>query len=233
MTFAACCRGAGAPDRDHRGGPGGPGWGDWVCVLAVNGQRMLVSCGILRVFAGVASSVLMRDESLTAGRFDAVILGLVGADVWRELGTERTKEAACLAAVLSYAMAGVSGRRFRRLGVSSLAAATGQVTVWTSVLLPIVPVIDQSPDPHHAGLGYLRRHGGSRCGFDNRGLPGVFPPAGKRRGDQWDAGHSPDPAERGVDGCFGSGEGVAAEQWIGMALADWVKPRPMTGSGVV
>jgi drug/metabolite transporter (DMT)-like permease len=50
---------------------------------------------------------------------------------------------ACLAAALSYAFAGIYGRRFRRLGVAPLAAAAGQVCASTLLLLPVMLLIDQ------------------------------------------------------------------------------------------
>jgi drug/metabolite transporter (DMT)-like permease len=49
---------------------------------------------------------------------------------------------ACLAAALSYAFAGVFGRRFKRMGVPPLATATGQVTASSLVMLPLVLAVD-------------------------------------------------------------------------------------------
>jgi len=50
---------------------------------------------------------------------------------------------ACLGAALAYAFAGVFGRRFRALGITPLATATGQVTASSLMLLPIMLFIDQ------------------------------------------------------------------------------------------
>jgi drug/metabolite transporter (DMT)-like permease len=49
-------------------------------------------------------------------------------------------ELACLGATLSYAFAGVFGRRFARLGVTPMITATGQVTASALMLLPLAAV---------------------------------------------------------------------------------------------
>jgi drug/metabolite transporter (DMT)-like permease len=49
---------------------------------------------------------------------------------------------ACLGAALSYAFAGVFGRRFNRMGVPPLATATGQVSASSLVMLPLVLAVD-------------------------------------------------------------------------------------------
>jgi drug/metabolite transporter (DMT)-like permease len=60
-------------------------------------------------------------------------------------GLERSVAAplACLAAALAYAFAGIFGRRFKRMGVPPLPAATGQVCASTVLLLPLVLMVDQ------------------------------------------------------------------------------------------
>ena len=50
---------------------------------------------------------------------------------------------AVLAAAVSYAFAGVFGRRFRKLGIAPMAAATGQVTASTIMLLPLALLVDR------------------------------------------------------------------------------------------
>lgn len=52
-------------------------------------------------------------------------------------------ELACLGAALSYAFAGVYGRRFRRMGIAPAEAAAGQVTASAVLILPIMLVVDQ------------------------------------------------------------------------------------------
>lgn len=50
---------------------------------------------------------------------------------------------ACLIAALSYGLAGVWGRRFRRMGVAPLATAFGQVAASTLVMTPLWLVLDR------------------------------------------------------------------------------------------
>ena len=46
-------------------------------------------------------------------------------------------------AALSYAFAGIFGRRFRALGVAPMATAAGQVTASTVLLLPVTLIVDR------------------------------------------------------------------------------------------
>src|SRR5205807_2368634 len=57
------------------------------------------------------------------------------SDTWGEL--------ACLGAAVSYAFAGVYGRRFRTLGVAPMTAAAGQLTASAMLILPVMLVIDR------------------------------------------------------------------------------------------
>ena len=52
-------------------------------------------------------------------------------------------QAACLAAALSYALAGIYGRRFRRMGIAPTEAAAGQLTASTVLILPIMLIVDR------------------------------------------------------------------------------------------
>jgi drug/metabolite transporter (DMT)-like permease len=50
---------------------------------------------------------------------------------------------ACVTASLSYALAAVWARRFRRIGVSPLSVTTGQLTAGALVMLPVAMFVDQ------------------------------------------------------------------------------------------
>ena len=50
---------------------------------------------------------------------------------------------ACLGAALSYAFAGIYGRRFRAMGIAPLDAAAGQVTASSVLILPIMLIVEQ------------------------------------------------------------------------------------------
>jgi len=52
-------------------------------------------------------------------------------------------QVACLGAAFSYALAGIFGRRFKRLGVPALTTATGQLTASTVVLVPLALAVDR------------------------------------------------------------------------------------------
>ena len=58
------------------------------------------------------------------------------------LGQELLAQSSILIAAVSYGAAGVYGRRFGRLGIPPLVAATGQLTASALVLLPIALIVD-------------------------------------------------------------------------------------------
>jgi drug/metabolite transporter (DMT)-like permease len=122
------------------------------------------------LFTVMAAHFLTPDEPLTPGKAVGVAAGLVGvvvmlgADLLAGLGTGLLAQAACLAAAMSYAMAGVFGRRFGRMRVPPLATAAGQVTASTLVMLPLALLADRpwalpAPGPETwgalVGLGLL------------------------------------------------------------------------------
>jgi drug/metabolite transporter (DMT)-like permease len=124
-------------------------------VLIVWGQHRIASglAAILNattpLFGVLVAHALTRDERLTVLKAGGVALGFAGAAVMigpSALGgfsDDIPAQLACLAAALSYAFAGIYGRRFRRLGVAPLAAAAGQVCASTLLLLPVMLLIDQ------------------------------------------------------------------------------------------
>lgn len=100
------------------------------------------------LFTVAAAHLLTSDERMTGNRLAGVLTGLagvavmVGPAVLAGLGTDLLAQVAVLGAALSYAFAGLFGRRFRRMGVPPLATAAGQVTASASVLLPVALVVD-------------------------------------------------------------------------------------------
>jgi drug/metabolite transporter (DMT)-like permease len=105
---------------------------------------------------------LVRDERLTAARTAGVLLGLlgvavmVGPDALEGLGLHVAAELAALGATVSYACAGLFGRRFR--GKPPLIVAAGQVSGSTVTLLPLALLVDQPwrlPPPGPATVGAL------------------------------------------------------------------------------
>mgnify|MGYP003706151467 CR=1 FL=1 len=101
------------------------------------------------LFAVVIAHMLTTDEKLTPLRFIGVVLGIVGVagmiggEAVASLGTDVIAQVAILGAAISYSFAGIFGRRFRAMGISPIATATGQVTASSLMLLPIMLMVDQ------------------------------------------------------------------------------------------
>ena len=101
------------------------------------------------LFTVLVAHALTADETLTPGRIAGVVLGLIGVAVMvgeaaiTSLGVDVLAQLACLMAALSYAFAGIYGRRFKAMGVTPIATATGQVTASSALLLPIMLLVDQ------------------------------------------------------------------------------------------
>jgi drug/metabolite transporter (DMT)-like permease len=92
------------------------------------------------LFTVLVAHVATKDERITPAKAAGLGLGFAGVVVMMagaELGGAGLAKLACLAAALSYACAGVWGRRFRRLGVPPMTAAFGQGSAATAMLLPL------------------------------------------------------------------------------------------------
>jgi drug/metabolite transporter (DMT)-like permease len=116
------------------------------------------------LFTVIVAHVVTSDEKMTPGRVIGVVVGfigvavMIGGDMLQSLGVNITAQIACLAAALSYALAGVFGRWFRTNGISPMATATGQVTASSIVLLPAMLIVDQPwalSSPSLAAVGAL------------------------------------------------------------------------------
>jgi len=106
------------------------------------------------LFTVLVAHALTSDEKVTAGKLLGAALGFSGVTVMiggaglRELGqgglgVGLLAPLACLAGALSYALAGLYGRRFRGLGVAPMATATGQLCASALVMLPVMLVVDR------------------------------------------------------------------------------------------
>ncbi len=101
------------------------------------------------LFTVVFAHFLTADERLTSARLGGVLIGLAGVAVMMGgaaldgLGSDLAAQGACLAGAASYALAGIYGRRFRRLGVPPMATAAGQVTASSLMLVPLALVVDR------------------------------------------------------------------------------------------
>ena len=101
------------------------------------------------LFTVMVAHVLTADEKMTGAKITALLSGLtgvallVGPDALARTVSGLWGELACLGAALSYAFAGVYGRRFKAMGVAPLEAAAGQVTASSVLILPIMLAVDR------------------------------------------------------------------------------------------
>lgn len=121
--------------------------------LIVTGQIWVTGgmAGVLNattpVFGVVAAHFLTSDEKLTPNRLAGVALGFLGVIVLMGPSVLEDREgqllggALLLTAAISYASAGLWGRRLRHL--SPVSAATGQATCSMIILVPAALILDQ------------------------------------------------------------------------------------------
>jgi drug/metabolite transporter (DMT)-like permease len=101
------------------------------------------------LFTVLVAHAFTKDEKLTGGRLSGILVGfagvavIIGPDSLDSLGTNTLAQFAVLGAALSYALAGVYGRRFKAMGSAPLVTATGQVTASAILLGPIMLLVDQ------------------------------------------------------------------------------------------
>lgn len=122
-------------------------------VLIVWGQTQIASglASILNattpLFAVVVAGVLLPDERVSSLKIIGVVIGFIGVAVMIGVpaiveGGNTFAQIAITAAALSYAFAGVFGRRFRVMGISPIITAAGQVTASALVMAPIALFVD-------------------------------------------------------------------------------------------
>lgn len=130
-------------------------------VLIVWGQTQVASglASILNaatpIFAVVVAGFLLPDERPTPLKLIGVVIGFLGVVLMIGLPTisnalnntlgstgSLIAQLAIIAATLSYAFAGVYGRRFKPMQLNPIIIAAGQVTASTLVLMPITLAVD-------------------------------------------------------------------------------------------
>lgn len=98
------------------------------------------------LFTVVVAHFATSDERVGHAKVAGLALGFCGVLVMMAGGSGAGAwfgPMLCLLAALSYGMAGVWGRRFRRMGVAPLATAFGQVTASSVLLAPVWMVVDR------------------------------------------------------------------------------------------
>lgn len=138
--------------------------------LIVWGQT-LVASGVASIlnattplFTVIVAHYWTSDEKMTVGRLFGIGVGfvgvvvMIGGDLLQRGLLDSLAPMAILGAALSYAFAGVYGRRFKSTGISPIATATGQVTASSVILIPVMLLVDRPwtvPLPSMATLGAL------------------------------------------------------------------------------
>lgn len=138
--------------------------------LIVWGQQHIASgvASILNastpLFVVIFAHFLTSDERMTGGKLAGVLVGflgvavMIGLDALHGLGKNVVAQLMCLAGAVSYACAGIFGRRFRAMDITPMTAATGQLIASSILLLPLAMVIDQPwslPLPSLSAIGAL------------------------------------------------------------------------------
>lgn len=101
------------------------------------------------LFTVLVAHAFTVDERLTRSRIAGLLIGfagvvaMIGPGALEALGNDVLAQLAVLAAAVSYAFAGVFGRRFKRLGVPPLATAAGQVCASSLLLVPLALLVDR------------------------------------------------------------------------------------------
>jgi drug/metabolite transporter (DMT)-like permease len=96
----------------------------------------------------VVAHALTADEKMNARKLAGVLIGVAGVAVMigplalAGLGGDVAAQLAVIGATLSYAFAGLYGRRFARMGVAPMVVAGGQVGATTIMLLPVAQLVD-------------------------------------------------------------------------------------------
>ena len=101
------------------------------------------------IWGVVVAHFLTRDERMSPRKVAGVLLGfggvatMIGPSLLSSIGTGALAELACVVAALSYALAAVWARRFKRLGISAFSVTTGQLTAGALMMLPVSMIVDR------------------------------------------------------------------------------------------
>ena len=113
------------------------------------------------VFTVVVAHFFTVEEKLDPRRLAGALVGLagvatmIGPAILGGFADHLVAELAALLAALSYAAASVFARRFRRLGLTPIDVATGQVSASSLALLPLAALVDapwRLPPPNGAAI---------------------------------------------------------------------------------
>lgn len=101
------------------------------------------------IWGVVVAHFLTHDERMSPRKVAGVLLGfggvavMIGPSLLSNIGTSGLAELACVTASLSYALAAVWARRFRKQGISPLSVTTGQLTAGALLMFPVSMIVDR------------------------------------------------------------------------------------------
>jgi len=101
------------------------------------------------IWGVLVAHLFTDDERINPRKLAGVVLGfggvavMIGPALLANVGSDALAQLACVAASLSYALAAVWARRFRRIGVSPMAVTTGQLSAGAVMMLPLAMLVDQ------------------------------------------------------------------------------------------
>ena len=101
------------------------------------------------IWGVVVAHIFTHDERMTPRKIAGVLLGfggvatMIGPALLSNIGSNALAQLACVTASLSYALAAVWSRRFRRMGLKPMAVTTGQLTAGAAMMFPLAIFIDQ------------------------------------------------------------------------------------------
>ncbi|WP_198946593.1 DMT family transporter [Kiloniella majae] len=100
------------------------------------------------LFGVIVATLFLPDEKATVLKVIGVIIGFIGVVLMFGLPDDNQNflaQLAILGATLTYAFAGVFGRRFKTMAIPPIVTAAGQVTGATLLLIPITYIIEGVP----------------------------------------------------------------------------------------
>jgi drug/metabolite transporter (DMT)-like permease len=101
------------------------------------------------IWGVLVAHLFTEDEKLTPRKIVGVSLGfagvatMIGPTLLADVGTDALAQLACITASLSYAVAAVWARRFRRMGLKPMSVTTGQLSAGALMMLPLALFVDQ------------------------------------------------------------------------------------------
>ena len=120
----------------------------WAQGHVASGQAAILNA-TTPIFAAIMAHLMTKNEKISLRQIVGILAGIAGVAVMmgeavrQQAGSVLAAQCALLGASLSYGYVAAYGRRFRGLGVSPLVTTTGQVSMASLFLLPIVLVVDR------------------------------------------------------------------------------------------